>query len=243
MSLSLNIPHFTLPGLLLITYWYYMALQSFKTNRQQVLAAGIALLVWIIPGRYFSVIGWVMWTLLIFFSWLAFTHWSLMRAPMSLKRFFVMVFILGFTGYVVAQLGYSTHPLLSIPRNLQTYLNRYTSFGWQLIVYGMGFAWSVWGGTLFVRTVLDPFATSAMPVNEEELRRGRMIGNLERLLLAILALMNIWSLASVAIAVKAIARFKKLEEKEFAEYFLIGTLASLLWAIVTIIVVKWMLQG
>jgi len=105
----------------------------------------------------------------------------------------------------------------------------------------MGIIWSIWGGTLFVRTVLDPFARAASTVNEEELRRGRMIGNMERLLIYLLALLNVWSLASVTVAVKAIARFKKLEEQEFAEYFLIGTLSSLLFAIITVLVVLWLL--
>lgn len=38
---------------------------------------------------------------------------------------------------------------------------------------------------------------------------------------------------AIVVAVKGIARFKQLDHREFAEYVLIGSLASILLAVVT----------
>ena len=66
---------------------------------------------------------------------------------------------------------------------------------------------------------------------------GRIIGNLERLLL----LCFLWEGAVVAatfiVAVKGLARFKKMEEHQaFAEYVIIGTFLSVL---VTLVIYKF----
>ena len=60
-----------------------------------------------------------------------------------------------------------------------------------------------------------------------------MIGNLERLLSAIF--LGTGQAAAIALiyTAKSIARFKKIEEKQgFAEYYLIGTLYSILYVVV-----------
>ena len=63
-------------------------------------------------------------------------------------------------------------------------------------------------------------------------RNGRVIGTLERLLLAAALLVQSWPLVAAVIALKSVARFKALEQKVFAEYFLIGSFFSLLWALI-----------
>lgn len=62
-------------------------------------------------------------------------------------------------------------------------------------------------------------------------RNGRVIGTLERLLLAAALMVQSWPLVAAVIALKSVARFKALEQKVFAEYFLIGSFFSLLWAL------------
>lgn len=77
----------------------------------------------------------------------------------------------------------------------------------------------------------------ATPPNEDDgtgspdPRNGRVIGTLERLLLAAALLFESWPLVAAVIALKSVARFKALEQKVFAEYFLIGSFFSLLWAL------------
>src|SRR5437667_11702818 len=64
-----------------------------------------------------------------------------------------------------------------------------------------------------------------------EIARGRAIGALERALALTLGLLGDYSAVGWIIAAKALARFRALEDREFAEYFLIGTLASFLLAL------------
>lgn len=64
-----------------------------------------------------------------------------------------------------------------------------------------------------------------------ELARGRAIGALERALTLTLVLLGQYTAIGLIIAAKSLARLKALEDREFAEYFLVGTLASLLLAL------------
>ena len=60
---------------------------------------------------------------------------------------------------------------------------------------------------------------------------GRGVVLMERALALSLELLGEYSAVGWIIAAKSLARFKALEEREFAEYFLIGTLASFLLAV------------
>jgi len=64
-----------------------------------------------------------------------------------------------------------------------------------------------------------------------DIARGRAIGALERALTLTLVLLGEYAAVGWIIAAKSLARFKALEDREFAEYFLIGTLASFLLAL------------
>jgi len=58
------------------------------------------------------------------------------------------------------------------------------------------------------------------------------IGFIERILFFIGIISQNWTLISIVVVFKTIARYKKIDEKMKAEYFLIGSLLSLLFAIV-----------
>jgi hypothetical protein len=64
-----------------------------------------------------------------------------------------------------------------------------------------------------------------------EVARGRAIGVLERALAITFVFLGEYGAVGFVVAAKSLARFKALEDREFAEYFLIGTLASLLLAV------------
>lgn len=74
-----------------------------------------------------------------------------------------------------------------------------------------------------------------------ELARGRTIGALERAMTLTLVLLGQYAALGLIVAAKSLARFKALEDREFAEYFLIGTLASLLLALLVGVGVKILL--
>ncbi|MFN3573738.1 MAG: hypothetical protein ACK4TR_09435 [Phenylobacterium sp.] len=62
-------------------------------------------------------------------------------------------------------------------------------------------------------------------------RVGRVIGHLERLAIAGGLVVGAWEVLVAVVALKSVARFKDLEEKLNAEYFLVGSLFSVLWAV------------
>src|SRR5260370_38478264 len=63
-----------------------------------------------------------------------------------------------------------------------------------------------------------------------DVARGRAVGSLERALALTMVLLGDYAAVGWIIAAKSLARFKQLEDREFAEYFLVGTLASFLLA-------------
>ncbi|MDA3931880.1 MAG: DUF3307 domain-containing protein [Tenericutes bacterium] len=60
---------------------------------------------------------------------------------------------------------------------------------------------------------------------------GALIGTLERTLVLLALMANSYIVIGYIIAAKSIARFEKMKDKQFAEYYLIGTLSSLIWSI------------
>lgn len=67
---------------------------------------------------------------------------------------------------------------------------------------------------------------------DEDKPAGWIIGWLERLIIAIGILTHSWEVLAAVIALKTVARFKELDDQRFAEYFLVGSLFSILWAVV-----------
>lgn len=77
-------------------------------------------------------------------------------------------------------------------------------------------------------------------VDNREYNAGRVIGMLERwLIYLVLVVAQNYNVIALVLAAKGIARFRQLEEREFAEYVLIGTLASIL---LTVLVALGILQ-
>jgi len=89
------------------------------------------------------------------------------------------------------------------------------------------------GGNFVCKWVLRLSATSAPPETGEKitLRAGRVIGVLERVLIFAGLTVSSWEILAGVIALKTVARYSKLDEQNRAEYFLIGSLASILWAV------------
>lgn len=88
------------------------------------------------------------------------------------------------------------------------------------------------GGNIFCRWVLFFAGMRDLPSPDpvSPAAAGRIIGSLERLIVAFGLAAGSWEVIAAVIALKTVARFKELDDKRFAEYFLIGSLCSLLWA-------------
>lgn len=107
-------------------------------------------------------------------------------------------------------------------------------------------------GLLFV-LLLDPTAVFIKKIfafifkNEEtnnspSNNAGSIIGKLERIITAILLLGNQYSVIGLVLTAKSIARFKQLEDKDFAEKYLIGTLLSLSITLISTLLIKYVLS-
>lgn len=97
-----------------------------------------------------------------------------------------------------------------------------------------GYAFNAHGVGSIIAWILDPLATDApgdAPFTPPG--RGRLIGILERALVLTLLLVGEWGVVGFVLAAKSIARFEELKRQAFAEYYLIGTLLSVLFAIGT----------
>ncbi|NMB87527.1 MAG: hypothetical protein GYA17_04145 [Chloroflexi bacterium] len=66
--------------------------------------------------------------------------------------------------------------------------------------------------------------------DKRELNAGRVIGILERVIIYTFVLQGQYTAIGFILAAKSFARFKELDNREFAEYVLIGTLLSALLA-------------
>lgn len=114
------------------------------------------------------------------------------------------------------------------------------------------------GGTRIVRGVLAKFpgllqrALNSMKhgakgeENAEEREQenaGEWIGVLERIITLSFVLADSYTAIAFALTAKSIARFKELENKDFAEYYLLGTSTSVAIALLTGIILKVILTN
>ncbi|WP_035397354.1 DUF3307 domain-containing protein [Exiguobacterium sp. OS-77] len=81
------------------------------------------------------------------------------------------------------------------------------------------------------RTVTHEVEDSARSYTTELNGIGRYIGLVERAIITLLVVTNATGAIGFIIALKALARFKQFEDRRFAEYYIIGSLLSILGAI------------
>jgi len=75
--------------------------------------------------------------------------------------------------------------------------------------------------------------------NKEDKNAGRFIGSLERLIMLIFLSIKQYSAIGLVLTAKSIARYDRIaRDKNFAEYYLLGTLLSTLIVVVTSFLVK-----
>lgn len=80
-------------------------------------------------------------------------------------------------------------------------------------------------------TSSEPMASGTDEVPWETLRAGRIIGILERWLIVTLVVLSQYGPLGLVLTAKSVARLKQLEDATFAEYYLLGTLYSMVLAI------------
>jgi hypothetical protein len=93
-------------------------------------------------------------------------------------------------------------------------------------------------GGIMLRPAAVPGIVADDAPAREVLRGGTAIGYLERLGVALAIVVGFPEAIAVVVAIKGIGRFSELAAAEARERFIIGTLASLLWACVVAGVVR-----
>lgn len=90
-----------------------------------------------------------------------------------------------------------------------------------------------YGGNAACKWVLRWSATTTPPESGQKitLRAGRVIGILERVLIFVGLVASSWEILAGVVALKTVARYSDLDKQDKAEYFLVGSLASILWAV------------
>ena len=125
--------------------------------------------------------------------------------------------------------------------NLYLKLEGYENFK-TIILYISVFSIIYEPASVFIRKLFTSISSKTYPkTNLEELKAGNIIGKLERTILAILLLNNQFGLIGFVLTAKSIARFKQMEDKDFAEKYLIGTLTSFLIVLITVLILKGLL--
>ena len=98
------------------------------------------------------------------------------------------------------------------------------------------------------RQVLPPSSPSSPEMEGDrldvtEINRGRLIGNLERLILTIAVAAGSYAALAFLVAAKGLIRSEDLQKRDFAEYFLVGSLSSLLVALCAGVVIRFTLSA
>ena len=108
-----------------------------------------------------------------------------------------------------------------------------------------GFITCVWAGAVVVERVVGPLARPLEVVLKQPrsglLSAGRTIGLLERTLVFVAVLLRLEALVGLVIAAKAILRLPESREtggRELSEYYVVGSLASVSWAVVIVVLVR-----
>ncbi len=113
----------------------------------------------------------------------------------------------------------------------------------EIIIYALAYLAAVVLGHFVVRGLMNQFP---IPSDDDEGKRelrhaGLTIGVLERIFTVTFVLADQYTAIALIFAAKSIARFEELKDRRFSEYYLIGTLSSILIALLVGIFARYAL--
>ena len=158
------------------------------------------------------------------------------------RRLQLLFFSLNQLIHIVMIVGmYYILNLENLTNNLYTKLQTYEDFK-IIVLYISVFSIILDPASVFIRKLFTSISPKTYPkTNLEELKAGNIIGKLERIIIAILLLNNQFGVIGFVLTAKSIARFKQMENRDFAEKYLIGTLTSFLIVLISIFILKGLL--
>ena len=158
------------------------------------------------------------------------------------RRLQIWIFSINQLIHFVILIGiYYIFNLANSVSNLYLKLEGYENFK-TIILYISVFSIIFEPASLFIRKLFTSISSKTYPkANLEELKAGNIIGKLERIIIAILLLNNQFGVIGFVLTAKSIARFKQMENRDFAEKYLIGTLTSFLIVLISVFILKGLL--
>jgi hypothetical protein len=110
--------------------------------------------------------------------------------------------------------------------------------GFHLIIVLSGLFFLLNESNFLIRLVFEisgkvPVTKETREPDNKELNAGRIIGILERIIIFFFIIIGQYAAVGFVIAAKGVVRYKELEDRNFAEYVLIGTLMSSLLSMFT----------
>jgi len=101
---------------------------------------------------------------------------------------------------------------------------------YQVIIIILGYIVATIIGAYFIKLILSRYEKE---IEDSGLKKaGMVIGIIERFLVLTFVLLNQYTAITIIFAAKSIARFNELKDRRLAEYYLIGTLSSISFALV-----------
>lgn len=158
------------------------------------------------------------------------------------KRLQLLLFVTNQLIHIVIIIGmYYIFNLENLTNDLYIKLENYENFKF-IILYITVFSIILDPASVFIRKLFISISSKTYPkTNSEELKAGNIIGKLERTIIAILLLNNQFGVIGFVLTAKSIARFKQMENREFAEKYLIGTLTSFFIVLTSVLILKGLL--
>ncbi|AGM23411.1 MULTISPECIES: DUF3307 domain-containing protein [Fusobacterium] len=155
------------------------------------------------------------------------------------RRLQLLFFLLIQLIHIVMLIGvYYIFNLENLTNDFYIKLQGYENFK-TIILYILIFSIILDPASVFIRKLFISISSKTYPkIYSEELKAGNIIGKLERIIIAILLLNNQFGVIGFVLTAKSIARFKQMENRDFAEKYLIGTLTSFLIVLLSVLILK-----
>ncbi|MBC7820075.1 MAG: hypothetical protein IAG10_24595 [Planctomycetaceae bacterium] len=139
-------------------------------------------------------------------------------------------------GWLVARLSLVIHPIVQMPAPANV-------IPATLLIAAI-LCYSLRGGSYIVRGLLEKGAliphkaTATVDTEDIQVRHGRIIGYLERIVIIAAVAAGSFEALGFLIAAKGLIRAKEFDNRSFAEYFLVGSLCSVLVALAAGLLIK-----
>jgi hypothetical protein len=137
-------------------------------------------------------------------------------------------------------------------------IEKHIGTGPKILLYSISYIFVIDGGTMIVKGILSKFPMLTQRALEaisrggkdrerryrqlmsrsEQENAGEVIGIIERILILTFVLVGSYEAVAFSVAAKSIARFNELDDKYFAEYYLLGTSISVSIAVVVGVIIK-----